>query len=741
MSLQFYVPISKVDKERRMVWGYASTPSLDLQGERVDIKAIKAALPDYMAWGNIREMHQPSAVGVAKEANVDDKGLFVGSKIVDDDAWKKCLEGVYKGYSIGGERISKQGDTITELKLLEISLVDRPANPDCRIEVAKAAGPLTAEDKAAAPIAVEAVAAPVEKTTAVEGEPVFTKQEVGFLGRIMSKLSAPFAKTGAAHDGFSLPAAAEWRPDPLDPAGGAHAENARPLGQDGGHGGDTTVAPAGRSDDGGPGLVELMDEKKDADSFSDKERDKLAEHGLAMRGGAEHGSYPIRNRADLERAIHAFGRAKNKAKVRAWIIHRAHELKATDLLPPDWPGSTKEEKTTLAASLQKGLIESWCPGSNMTRLAAIYDELISLSRSLRWEADQEVGDKKDYEQANKVSVLAQAVGTLLAEHAAEEVQEEKEREAARKSLSSAGITLETVNMTKSIFEGTGAAGAGGGGGAGGDSEIAKRASEIGKVVHDHLTKAREHDVKAHKALMRSHEHFDAACKCMGKSEGDAALREHLGHAHAALAEHFEHHMARGHHLHEAEKAAAGWVGERSLAPGAAESVYKPEEGLTALAQRHMTEGSVPDYPSDRPYRAGAAPSVDVNAVVKDAVQQSVQPLLKQVETLTSQLNEANVAKAKAEGRAEAFAAMPAGSPRPRLFAVDKGAFAGAGGSKPSDQEITMEGVDVDAASTDPDQLLKAAARMHGNKVFATITGRRNFGKSITDASFAGGGGR
>jgi Caudovirus prohead serine protease len=711
-SLQFYVPISKIDKERRMVWGYASTPSLDLQGERVALDAIKAALPDYMAWGNIREMHQPSAVGVAKEANVDDKGLFVGSKIVDDDAWNKCLEGVYKGYSIGGERLEKKDDTITALKLLEISLVDRPANPDCRIEVTKAAAPMTAEDRAAASLSLETIAASAVQGTPVEGEPVFTKQEVGFLGRIISKLSAPFTKGG---DGLSAPSTVT-QPDPLDPAN-QHATA------------DTKVTPPGASDASKPELVELMDEKKDADSFTDKERGTLAEHGLAMRGGDEHGSYPIRNKADLERAIQAFGRAKDKAKVRAWIIHRAHELKATDSLPADWPGSTKaKEKASLVESLQKGLGDLYIPTSNLTRLAAIYDQLISLAQSLRWEADQEVGDKKDYEQARRVSLLAQAVGTLLAEHANEEVDEEKEREAARKALNSAGITLESINMTKSIFDAAS-------GGTGGDSEIAKRAGTAAKSVNGHLAKARA-------AFMRGAGAFDKACsaaaeigKCVGKSadslnEHVAALHKALGETHKALAEHSAHFSA-------AEKVAGEWVGESGEAPGAGEAEYRPQEGLTALAQRHMTEGEVPDYDPTRPYPKTAGARVNVEAAVAEAVSKSVGPLLEQVKTLTGELTEARVAKAHAEGRAEVLSAMPAGSPRTALFSVDKGAFAGAMPAEKSDQDIAMEGVDVAAASRDPAELVKAAARMHGNKIASTITGRRNFGKSIMDPKFSG----
>jgi HK97 family phage prohead protease len=132
-SMRFYWPIAKVDAEQRMVWGYASTEAEDDQGETVTREALAAALDDYMRFANIREMHQPSAVGVATEAAVDDKGLYLGAKIVDNDAWQKVAEGVYKGFSIGGKvtaRDSADRRLITALRLTEISVVDRPANPE-----------------------------------------------------------------------------------------------------------------------------------------------------------------------------------------------------------------------------------------------------------------------------------------------------------------------------------------------------------------------------------------------------------------------------------------------------------------------------------------------------------------------------------------------------------------------------------------------------------------------------------
>src|SRR5438552_15855456 len=129
--MRFYWPIAKLDRAERMVWGYASTEAEDDQGEVIRREALAAALADYMRFANIREMHQPSAVGVATEAAVDDHGLYLGARIVDAEAWDKVVAGVYKGFSIGGRvtaRDPADRKIITGLALTEISVVDRPAN-------------------------------------------------------------------------------------------------------------------------------------------------------------------------------------------------------------------------------------------------------------------------------------------------------------------------------------------------------------------------------------------------------------------------------------------------------------------------------------------------------------------------------------------------------------------------------------------------------------------------------------
>lgn len=142
--MKLFAKITKIDEDQHMVFGYASTEALDAQGEIVKREALEAALPDYMRFANIREMHQPSAVGVATEAELDDKGLFLAAKIVDPAAWEKVTSGVYKGFSIGGQVVGRdkaQKHVITGVKLSEISLVDRPANPEAVFTMYKANQP------------------------------------------------------------------------------------------------------------------------------------------------------------------------------------------------------------------------------------------------------------------------------------------------------------------------------------------------------------------------------------------------------------------------------------------------------------------------------------------------------------------------------------------------------------------------------------------------------------------------
>lgn len=150
---KLYAEIAKMEAQDDgtvKVWGYASSEAVDSDGEIIAAEAMKAAIPDYMKFGAVREMHGSSAAGTAIEINVEDDGrTFFGAHIVDPVAVTKVKTGVYKGFSIGGSvtaRDELNKSQITGLKLTEISLVDRPANPDAVFTCYKADKPKDEEE-------------------------------------------------------------------------------------------------------------------------------------------------------------------------------------------------------------------------------------------------------------------------------------------------------------------------------------------------------------------------------------------------------------------------------------------------------------------------------------------------------------------------------------------------------------------------------------------------------------------
>ena len=139
-----YGDITKVvenDDGTLTVSGIASTEAVDSDGEIITAEAMRAAIPDYMKFGAVREMHGSVAAGTALKCFVDDAGKTqLEAVVVDAGSIKKLLHGVLKGFSIGGKVLSREpgnSKTITGIGLREISLVDRPANPEAMISLCK----------------------------------------------------------------------------------------------------------------------------------------------------------------------------------------------------------------------------------------------------------------------------------------------------------------------------------------------------------------------------------------------------------------------------------------------------------------------------------------------------------------------------------------------------------------------------------------------------------------------------
>jgi hypothetical protein len=75
-----------------------------------------------------------------------------------------------------------------------------------------------------------------------------------------------------------------------------------------------------------------------------EERRQMAKEGKAMPDG----SYPIGNKDELEKAIHAIGRGNaSSGAIRAHIIKNARRMGMTSALPEDWNVSASFRFTAL----------------------------------------------------------------------------------------------------------------------------------------------------------------------------------------------------------------------------------------------------------------------------------------------------------------------------------------------------------------------------------------------------------
>lgn len=155
--MKLFAKITKVDVEKREVWGQAIAEVPDRAKEIFD---YATSLPLFRDWsasfekvtdgkslGNIRAMHGKVAAGKVISFTPDDasKCIDIGTKIVDDNEWQKCVDGVYTGFSIGGGYEKKWKDA-TDSSLTrytarpsEISLVDYPCVPSATFSVIKSA--------------------------------------------------------------------------------------------------------------------------------------------------------------------------------------------------------------------------------------------------------------------------------------------------------------------------------------------------------------------------------------------------------------------------------------------------------------------------------------------------------------------------------------------------------------------------------------------------------------------------
>jgi hypothetical protein len=157
---------AKVDKERRLVIGFATADSVDKSDDHITHEASVKAFSEWRR--NIREMHQNQAVGRAMDIHEDTvfdpktgsthRGIVISAYVSKGapEAWEKVLDGTYTGFSIGGrineaEKVfdpesGKMIRRVTDYDLVEVSLVDSPMHPLANVlQIVKADGGMASE--------------------------------------------------------------------------------------------------------------------------------------------------------------------------------------------------------------------------------------------------------------------------------------------------------------------------------------------------------------------------------------------------------------------------------------------------------------------------------------------------------------------------------------------------------------------------------------------------------------------
>lgn len=326
-----WAPITKTEEQddgTLMVYGPAASSDLDRDQQRLNADWLDRAMPEWAQIGNIREQHDAKrAVGVGVGlSKADDGQHHIAAHIVDDQAIKKIKAKVLKGFSVGIKnprvvlgKADAPGGEVVDGSICEISVVDRPCNPNTLFEIAKA-------DGAGALEAVED-AGVVEKTDAEAfGIPadVYDALPEGVRTALTS-----LAAAGAAVSTDAVKAEASVA------TGAVVSSPSFLLKLDG--------LPV--DEDMIRGLVDARVSEQlgalDKADLSAAGRRKAAASGAAMPDG----SYPIKTKADLRKAIKAVGRGNaDHSAIRKHIIKRAKALGLEAMVPDNWnaDGSLKD---------------------------------------------------------------------------------------------------------------------------------------------------------------------------------------------------------------------------------------------------------------------------------------------------------------------------------------------------------------------------------------------------------------
>lgn len=377
-----WAPITKAEEQddgTYMVYGPAASSHLDRDHQRLNEAWLDTAMPAWFAEGaNVREQHDSKravGVGVGLVKGDGDSGHMLASRIVDPVACLKVKHGVLKGYSVGIKnprvklgKADAPGGEVVGGDIIEVSIVDRPCNPTTLFELAKA-------DGASGELAAVDGALVVEKTDA--------------------------ASFGIAEDVYDqLPDAVRTALTSLAAAGAAVSTQAVKADE-------ATVSIASPSfliKLDGPaitpemvqGLVDARLAELGKADTSAAGRRKAAASGAAMPDG----SYPIKTKADLRKAIKAVGRGgADHDKIRKHVMTRAKALGLEAMVPTNW-NSDGSLKDATKAEVSEELV---------AKAEQVLRDVRALAPSLT-KADDGEGEGGDIASAEQaIAVIAQLI--------------------------------------------------------------------------------------------------------------------------------------------------------------------------------------------------------------------------------------------------------------------------------------------------------------------------------------------
>ena len=445
-----FVPLTKVDEEKRLVYGTITQEILDKSGEVMDYESSK---PYFEKWsneiheasgglskGNLRVMHGLSVAGKLTDINFDDdaKAIDVCAKVVDDKQWEMVLEGCYTGFSVGGSYAKRWTDTAHDNSKVkkftaapnEVSLVDNPCVPSATFSLVKADGAeehvafkvendddqWPAFSKAEADAAEEAAEedTPAEEDTSNKVDAVPPAGDVQITNDQVVERAETMAK--AANDGTTWMNHVEAAREALvkeATSGKAQKETEE--------GGDAK-GPQKEVTETGPATEESEAAPSDDDA---KKADKVTPPGVKQVWTASDGK-------TFEKKEDAVKHEESLAKAEPTEAEKLRERlgkalnPTTEVEPGLWEDFDRLSKAVAALStpfddkgqpvLEKGMY-------NINRFSNVLSDMASLSRAIKAEAAKEGGDSSDATISADIIGAVKTLGSSFLDYAKDQVTE------------------------------------------------------------------------------------------------------------------------------------------------------------------------------------------------------------------------------------------------------------------------------------------------------------------------------